>query len=436
MKDWLKFFFLGFFNDKLAEEGAKRSGFNTLLSFVLAFLLLCGGLTAGYSASFSGHYSDAELFRSFLYSAFAGEDGSGRISAEVENGRLTATFGDGRTHVNGFTEEDGFEGYTLVVDTRPASTTFDDFSVVCKDAEGRTIGYEDYRILSEEDKKKGSFKIEYSGKTLDVMQKQGEYTAFLDRVSEEGSEDYNEEIAKAYASCKAEEMGTLEYANAVYTLFVRAYYPSLKAIETYGDAPTVKTYYMEKSMSADVENYIVLLDDLAVCSFVTPKGIRVDFGGYYSDSADFVISADGLTAEQIRENVDSFVTRLFKDSGGLNFFIYVVNVFKVILLLAVVMLVFSLLMFLAGRLAKTGWGYFGSFKIMGAFLTVDAVVSFITAFTLSFFVPRQSVYAITEAVFIGLLIGRTVLFAVAEIIRKLREKPEEKHESEEAIFKD
>ena len=77
--------------------------------------------------------------------------------------------------------DNAFGGYKLIVDTTPADTSFDDFTLICKDANGVEISYEDYRKLPETGKKNGTVEFKYSGKPLDVTVKQAEYIAYLEK---------------------------------------------------------------------------------------------------------------------------------------------------------------------------------------------------------------------------------------------------------------
>ena len=104
MVNWLKYYFLGFFSNGLSKEGAKRSGFNLLLNILLAFILLCGGFVAGYAASFPVFYSKAEDFKSFVYSAFAEENGNGKIQLEARGGKFIADVPNQKGYTNGFTD--------------------------------------------------------------------------------------------------------------------------------------------------------------------------------------------------------------------------------------------------------------------------------------------------------------------------------------------
>ena len=183
MISWLKFYFLGFFHDGYGKQAEARSALNLALSLALAFLFLCSGITAGYAASFGTHYKNAEGFRSFLYDSFAA-DNAQSIGLSLTDGKLSAQI-DGAESVNTFknTDQTDTDGYRLIVDTRPAQTTFDDFVLTCKNANGEEISYEDYRKLPEQDKRNSTVTITYTGNALDVSAKHSQYIAYLDKIS-------------------------------------------------------------------------------------------------------------------------------------------------------------------------------------------------------------------------------------------------------------
>ncbi len=429
MVNWLKYYFLGFFSNGLSKEGAKRSGFNLLLNILLAFILLCGGFVAGYAASFPVFYSKAEDFKSFVYSAFAEENGNGKIQLEARGGKFIADVPNQKGYTNGFTDGNAYgkNGYVLVVDTRPAEQTFDDFAVKCTDPSGKEIGVEEYRNLSESDKAKASFKIEYTGKELDVKGNQAEYIAFLDRVADKNDKEYSAVNAEKYAKLKEERAsGKLDedaYARGVYTLFVKAYYPSFNKIEMHGEAPTLRTYYLGMAMGVDAKKCLVILDDLCVCSFESVNGIRLDFGSYVKVK-DGVISADGLSAAEARSNIDGLIKKAFSDSVGFNLLLYVINVFKAMIFILAAVAIIALIVFAVCRFADVEFGknYLDTLKIIGSYLTVSALLAFIAAFVFSFFMARNQVFILAEITVIVVVVVRAVILTVMEIIKNRREK--------------
>ncbi len=429
MINWLKYYFLGFFSDRLSKESSERSALNMLLSLLMTLLLLSGGLAVGHSASFGSLYSGATQFREFLYSAFASEDGAARIGLKVAGGKLSAEIPDGDS-VNGFAGDDGYSvnGYKLVVDTRPAATTYDDFTFLCKDAGGNEISYEEYRNLADEEKQKSSATVVYSGKTLDTSLKKDEYTKWLGRVSDSLDGEYDEEIAAEYAALNekysAGETDETEYCAALYILYAKSYYPSFSGVESYGEAPTLRTYYLGADTIDGEDRYIILLDNICLCSFGCAKGFTVSFGSYYTANGDKIISSDQMTSAEIKTAVDCFIKQSFSGSFGINFFIYMINFVKYIIMVVLMLAVSGILLYLICRALKldTVKGIFGGVKTVGSFMFIDAVLCFVVAVILSFMYSVENVFNILELIFAAVLALRAIALVIADYIRSRRER--------------
>lgn len=426
MKNWLKFFFLGFFNDKYGKEAAKRSFFNVLLSLLLAIVLISGGITAGYAASFSKHYNNADSFREFLYAAFASGNDS-RINLKIQDGKLSAETPSGDS-LNGFIDDVIYSvnGYKLIVDTNPSATSFDDFTLECKDANGIEISYEDYRKLPETGQKNGSVVFKYSGKPLDVTAKQTEYITYLDNITNEANGAYSGEVAKSYRELNNKknsgEISDKEYANEVYVLYAKNYYPSYSQIETFGDAPTLRTYYTQAQLIENEDKYLIILDDTFICSFTTEDGMTVNFASYYMGVADSVISSQDLSVGDMHANIDRFVAKCFTGSSGLIFFVYIINTGNLLWLLALIILFLALIAFALSRFLHLEFGanYYKAVKIVGSYMFYSAVFAFLLAFILSFFCVRGTVFSVTEIAFACVLVVRSAILFVTEIVRKKR----------------
>ena len=174
MKDWLRFFFGGFFTNKRLSEAPERSVWNTVLSLFLAFFLVWGGLSLGYAASFGRHYAAAEDFRAFLCASL-GKDNPYGVSLRIDGGKLSAQYDGERNCINTFDSPD--TGYRLVVDTRPKETTYDDFTVVCRDPDGQTVSYDAYKAMDDAQRERYECRMEYSGTALDVSRGIADYEA-------------------------------------------------------------------------------------------------------------------------------------------------------------------------------------------------------------------------------------------------------------------
>ena len=90
MTEWLKFYFLGFFSQKLTRQAARRRYLNVVLGILLTFILLFAGLFMGYTCSFGKHYGNSSQFREFVYSVFASGDKHKDIHISVKDGKLNA----------------------------------------------------------------------------------------------------------------------------------------------------------------------------------------------------------------------------------------------------------------------------------------------------------------------------------------------------------
>lgn len=425
---WLKFFFLGFFSDKLSAEAERRSGLNVLLGYVLALIIVCGGLTAGYAASFKPYYKAADEFKEFYRACFSG----GGISATLKGGKLTSEISGGAEYINGFDDESSSynkNGYRLVVDTRPAATTFDDFTLKCTDGDGKDIDYEDYVKLDDSKKKMA---VVYSGKSLDVAANMDKYTAHLDAACVEGADGYDADIAKDYADLKAKksEMSEYDYNNQTYLLYIRSYCPSLKNADPYGGAPTLRSYYMNTDMSEGTGKYLMLLDDILVCSFES-KGVFVDFAGSYGTKRD--VTTVGLSGSELNSSLDTLLCDAFNGGGTVNFIVYIMNMLRFSLIIIGAILILSLILRILSKLKKTDFckTYFACFKLGGSYLTVSALLAAIVGFVMSFFMSRITVYTAVGYILLALILIRTVVYVLHNFIRFSRERADATEESGE-----
>lgn len=430
--EWLKFYFIGFFTHTLSKEGADRSFFNTLLSFVLTFIIVSCGLMAGYAASFGAHYNRSDDFRTFLYSAFAGENSSERIDLSVKDGALSATVKEGG-RVNtllGEGEKYAVCGYQLIVDTRDAATNYAEFSVQCKKADGSEISYDAYRALTDGEKSAYSLAIVYSGKGLDPAAGLSGYEAFLTTVTTPGNEGYREDTAADYAKLKSDLSGggisDAQYADGVYELYYRTYYGASDGAfkDAYGNAPTLKSYYLSPSTYEEVDKYIAVLDDVCFCAFETNGGLVVEFSGYFNRFADGVISGDGLSEEQMKSNVDDMLKSSFYAAGGLNFLVYIISLSRSVAMFVMAIILISLLAFMALKISKAEDcpRYIEAIKIVGSFVLWSALITFALTFVLSFFFERGAVFNASEIIIAVVLALRTAVYVVVELIADKKKK--------------
>ena len=421
---WLKFYFLGFFSNKLSREGGERRFANTLLSCVLAFAIICCGLIAGFTASFSLSYSKADEFKNFLYSALADGTNENRINLKMTDGKLSAEIPDGKQYINPLVEDSVYDknGYKLILDTRSSTETFAEFTITCKDTTGTDIGYEAYRNITDEFKKNITLGLEFSGKALDVTERQAEYVAFLEKASTPDTDEYKEDIANSYNEIK--NKSGKEYDNAVYSLYIKAYYSAVNIHDSYGEAPTLKTYYLSSDTYKDVEQYIVILDDVCFCTFKSSSGLVMAFTGYYTNIKDGNITADGMTAQEMQNNTDGFITKAFHSGSGLNFLVYFISAGRIAGLYLAAILVISLAAFVVCRFLKSElcFKYMEMLKIIGSYILVSSLVSFVGTVIFSLFLPRGTVFNLAGIIFISVLTVRTAVLLIMELLKERKQK--------------
>lgn len=165
----------------------------------------------GYAASFGRHYAAAEDFRAFLCASL-GKDNPYGVSLRIDGGRLSAQYDGERNCINTFDSPDA--GYRLVVDTRPKETTYDDFTVVCRDPDGQTVSYDAYKAMDDARRERYECRMEYSGTALDVSRGMADYEAFLGAVCDVNAAQYDRDVAENMPPCNATG-ATVKKADAI-----------------------------------------------------------------------------------------------------------------------------------------------------------------------------------------------------------------------------
>ncbi len=177
---------------------------------------------------------------------------------------------------------------------------------------------------------------------------------------------------------------------------------------------------MQAKFTAGKDKYLILLDDVCVCAFKTDKGVRVDFGSYFNGTANKTITGAGLTAEEMRANIDGFINSCFKSGAGVSFLVHVMNIGKLLPLLIALILILSLVLFGLGKALKLDCGskFLGSVKIIGGYMFYSALATFVAQLIFSFVFSRNTVFLITQIAFASILVVRTVALIIAEAVRK------------------
>ena len=414
MVKWLKFFFGSFFDDRQAKLAPTRRYLNCLLAFLLGFALMYFGLTIGYLQTFGHHYSNSSAIKNVVANLFDTDVDGAPISIKIDGIKASAD-----AVVNTYDDPAAAEkfvvgGYNVILDTRPLKTTYDDFNAYCAKGDER-ISYEKYRTeLTESERSEYKFTVEYSGKKLEFTpEKLDGYAAYLDLTGDETSAEYNADVFKAYGELKdrRDELGAGEYENALYELYVKAYYPDISKTERYGNAPTLRTYYVSNILATDkAGHYFAVFDDSIYGRFVTDGGIDVPFNGCYRGLDGFTVSSG---------NADEFVTRAFSAMSGSWMSIYFLNMMQVFPFTLIAWLVCALIVFIVCKLSKDDYGSSigDALRIVGSFLLISFVLTFLGAIILGFTVSRDLAYGFTIYIFCGVLLLRTIILVTVEGIK-------------------
>ena len=398
MKEWIKFFGLSFFSDKISKQAVRRGYSNFVLGAVLALAFLFCGILAADLLPFSAHYKNSASFSAFARNAVVGIDlrvGSGKISSPV----IVDTFS-----VAADSSEYAMNGYNLVVDTRKADA-FDDFEAyyLSNDGKKQEITVEEYETLSEVAKRNFDFKIRYTSRELVLTDElTAGHEAYLAGIN---SEDYKN-LQKKKGDLSAEE-----YRKQVYNLYVKKYYPDLSAYENTGGAPLLRNYYYHNYVNAGAKNYLFVFDDSLVGSFETDGGLSVSFYGFYKNFPD----GETFTTEN---EADAFITRSFRATAGFSSYIYLMNMLRLFPFIALMLLLVAVIAFCTFRILKsprcTTIG--GSFKIVGSYLFFGALFSAVITFVCGYFIPRNSLIIAALTSFFLILLIRTAVCLISEAV--------------------
>ena len=423
MKKWIRFFCLSFFSDKISSEGARRGYTNVFVGLILSFILLWLGFLGGDMLPFSAHYNNSPGFKETARSVLANQDGDKRIALEIEEGVLKAKNREGEyllgALVNTFENESdkqnySVNGYNLVIDLRPADTIAE-VLVYCISDDGKDliITYEEYLSLSEVKRLNFDFKLDYTGKALELTDELIENCiSTLHSLSDENKT----ETEKLRGELLENKITKNEYDRAIYELYFEKYYPEITEYESASKVPLLRNYYYNKYIKEGKGKYLFIFDDYLAGSFETKGGIVSTFYGFYNDMENGAIVKGGATQDEAYRAVDKFIGASFNAMLPINAYAYAMNVFALIPFIALMPLAVSILAYsilkLRGIESMTSLG--GTFKIIGSYIWFSAAASSALTVIFSFFVQRNMITAMLLVLFFITLAIRSIIFALNE----------------------
>ncbi len=404
IKKWARVFGTSFFSNKAAGEAPKFGFVGVFLSLLLAVLCVTYGYFGATVVPFSMHYGHAGQYQAFIHSAF--ESG---VELSVENHR-----GKSNGIINTYTDDEdraayGKNGYNLIVDTRPSDTLIVFEQAAFKGDE--KLSYEEYLALPDEAKKEYELAVGYTDELLEITADMAQkYTAYLEEISREASDNYKKEAAEDYGKLKAGKESYTEeaYGKELYYLYVKYYYPNVASM--YGaKAPVLRDYYYANFIAAGNAYYFYVFDNMCAGSFKTDKGIPVVFGGYFDKCAD------GKVAD-----IDELIQQTYYDTAGHTFLSYLVSGITQLPMLLLIPLILGFLMWGVGKGMEDGWEktFSGCYKIVHSFVWMSALLTALAVFAGGFLTAAQAMYRYIPAIYGGILLIRAAVFCILSAMKK------------------
>ncbi|MDE7463665.1 MAG: hypothetical protein K2M48_01430 [Clostridiales bacterium] len=398
MKEWLKFFGLSFFSDKIAKGAKERGVFNCVLGFVLTLVFIFCGVLAANTVPFYTHYGNATQFKSFVHNAVS------NLQISVDGGVISADQQVNTVLSDVDAELYGKDGYSIIVDTR-SSKALDDFEAYClSKKDEKEISYEEYLELSDEEKGDYDFKVRYTPNELVLT------AEHVSKYEEYLSASTDSDVIKEYSKL-AESKGGIpaeDYMLKLYTLYIKTYYPDMSAFERVGDVPLLRSYYYRNYLNSnDITKSLFVFSDVLFGFFDTDGGLSITFYGDYSSASD------GLLAPG---NVDDFIKSVFGSSVSTSANVYLMNTCKYIPLIALIPFVLALLMKLVFVLIKNDEYKKISvcFKTECSYLAVSSLLTAIVMFICGFFISSNTLNVLPLIIYGSILTVRTAIYLIIE----------------------
>lgn len=418
MRDWLRYFFLSFFTDKQTHEAYRRSLLNGLGCYILSLAILLVALLCGYMASMPSRYNGAETYREAIYAALCRDNN--KVTIDGEKISVCKSSGEALV-VNTFTDENS--DCHIIVDTREIKNVFTAFEVVYVGKDDKTVTYDEYLALSEEERNLLSFTVKYTDAPIEFTDELlSSYETFLESVEDETIKTDYADLAKRKTSLKKEE-----YAVALYELYVTAYYPKdVLSLDLYAFAPTLRTYYDDLVGKGRNESFFVIYNDLIYARFYGEGNGDVCYTASASPSR-LKNQATNLTDnEDSKAVIDGLYKNAFSASSTTIAIEYAFNLVRLSSFIVIGSLVLALICWLILRSTKNHAYslYITVFHILLLYTPVSAVVAGLTGFTLSFFVGRNSAYLITALVYIAVAFCRMVTYTLRTFMKERKKQIE------------
>lgn len=414
--NWLKYFSLNFFNKKYADESKTRSAWNGILSFLFAIVLLYAVLCLMANVTFPINYNKSTEFRSYYQGLF---DGDNAISIKIQNGQASFVDDSLDLVINSFIFDADREiyssnGYNVIVDLRDNNKLYNDCRITyVKD--DVAIEYDEYIQLSDAKKEEYSKNREYGDDVVVFTEESvASYVAF---INEHGSDENRAALEKLLTDGNV----VSDNYGAVYELYFETKYDS--------KATTMRDYYLSAYLAVDSEgasvydNYVILLNDIALAAWHADNGQVMSFSGYYT-GLDLEVGGDNYAQE-----ADDLAIGIFnanKSSLAVNYALYMGSaLFTMVFIWLLLPMVISIIGYLSKYYSISNYG--AMCKTMGGFWLGSVIPALLFAIVASFFLSQTYVFYLS----IGILIGVAILRTIIHFIPAIKEERQEKRQARE-----
>ena len=372
------------------------------LGFLSALVIIVLALFGGYHASFGSMYDRSAGFKSTVRAVFADLGGVSVSSDKAHTSKVINTFD------NEDDEKYLRHGIRVIVDTRPLETTYGKFTPYYSDKsdinnKDKRITAEQYSALDDAQKDNYVFGIERLPDAVDPEYHVDEYEAYFSGLDDKGEayEKLQEKLVNG--------MSDRAYAEELYVLYVKSLYPEIGKSDSYGAAPTLRSYYVMRMDEIENAKFFVIFDGGVYGNFVTDDGVPVGFSGVYS-------SLNGKTYGASAAQADMFVADAFAAAWSYTLNTYIMNGLSLVLFLVLTLLVISLIYFAVCRLLAFGCGRSvgASLNAVGSFFFISSLIAGAIIFGSSYALSRDVVFSVAVPIFAGVVLIRTAVLALCE----------------------
>ena len=395
MKEFFKDYFFSFFVHRRAKNIYQRSFLITFINIIVLLISIFLSTFLSQEVSFKYHYDHADGLRESVMEVLPDD-------VVVKDEKLVVS-----TIYNSFSNDEKHcieKGYYVIVDAREAKTTFDDFTLQMVKNSDECLSYEDYLLLPNEEKEAYTPLITRSGVYLDTIANIPKYEEYLSSKEEQTS---FVEIKNKYIN---REISQLEYANTIYVLYGKSYYPEdVYTCDSYGGLPTMRSYYLSLLNTEGPElDYIFLYQEGVECCFYS-KGKHIAFYGDYAKMKEVDLSLNKAN------KIDSFIEKTYRNTSSLRSVAYLFTTFFTwfVFVVAFIICVFIVRFILSLVYKNERHFAIKIMNLMGSFILVSSLIIGVVGVAMGFLLTYQVIIiGVPLAILLTVLVRTAIYYSI------------------------